>query len=102
MRRRIPSGPWLAEGRFASVQAEIGEHTWEDEFDPRRKAGAKSVAVRARLVSASAGRDWRGGHDQVPLRAHITRQKVTLSTCCYGALRMTFGQASRHLDKASK
>jgi hypothetical protein len=45
----VLSGARLAEGRFASVKAEIGEHL-EDTFDPRRKARAKRVAVRARLV----------------------------------------------------
>lgn len=44
-RRRIPSGGRLAEGGFASVMGEIGEHL-EDESDPRRRARAKRVAVR--------------------------------------------------------
>lgn len=48
-RRRIPSGGRLAEGGFASVMGEIGEHL-EDESDPRRRARAKRVAVRAGVV----------------------------------------------------
>jgi hypothetical protein len=54
MGRRIAGGSWLAECGFASVKAEIGEHL-KDEFEPRRRVGAKGVAVRTRLVYDSAG-----------------------------------------------